>query len=228
MQPEERRELVSNRRAQILQAALSLIARQGFAATSMEDVARAAGIGKGTIYLYFSTKEALLEALFDAQSLFSEIGPLIAHLRPDTTLDAMVRSIVPQIWEVLGRRREGLILLLREGTDHGAKFIERTLPFNEMLAKMLAEKVGPARAARVDSFVAVRALVLMLIGLFVEQEIFQGKRVRPVDAKVLTTSIAELFLQGVNGTAAPKPERKRTGVPRKGALLPNAKRKRTP
>lgn len=51
------------RPAEIVQAALHLFADRGFAATKLEDVAAAAGIGKGTIYLYFSTKEDVFRAV---------------------------------------------------------------------------------------------------------------------------------------------------------------------
>ena len=51
------------RPAEILEAALVEFAARGFAATRMEDVARRAGVTKGTIYLYFESKEALFKAL---------------------------------------------------------------------------------------------------------------------------------------------------------------------
>jgi len=44
-------------------AALDIFAAKGFAAARLEDVAAAAGIAKGTIYLYFHSKEDLLEAI---------------------------------------------------------------------------------------------------------------------------------------------------------------------
>jgi len=48
---------------EVLDAALDLFIDKGFAATRVEDIARAAGISKGAVYLYFPSKEALLEAL---------------------------------------------------------------------------------------------------------------------------------------------------------------------
>ncbi len=51
------------RPGEIVQAALASFAERGFAATRLEDVAAAAGISKGTIYLYFPTKEDLFRAV---------------------------------------------------------------------------------------------------------------------------------------------------------------------
>lgn len=50
------------RPGEILDAALDVFVRQGFAATRIHDVAQAAGVTTGTIYLYFPGKEALFEA----------------------------------------------------------------------------------------------------------------------------------------------------------------------
>ncbi len=48
---------------EILEAALSLFTEKGFAATRMNDVAKLAGISKGTLYLYFESKEAIFHEL---------------------------------------------------------------------------------------------------------------------------------------------------------------------
>src|SRR4051794_22095326 len=54
-----KRKQPETRRADIISAALRLFAAKGFAATRLDDVAEAAGIAKGTVYLYFETKEEL-------------------------------------------------------------------------------------------------------------------------------------------------------------------------
>lgn len=61
--PRRRSRRKQARPAEIVRAALICFAESGFAATKLEDVAAAAGISKGTIYLYFSTKEELFRAV---------------------------------------------------------------------------------------------------------------------------------------------------------------------
>lgn len=51
------------RPGEIVASALELFVEHGFAATRLEDVARRAGVSKGTVYLYFDSKEALFEAV---------------------------------------------------------------------------------------------------------------------------------------------------------------------
>src|SRR5262245_8349076 len=57
------------RPAEILAAALDCFAEKGFAATRMDDVAARAGVTKGTLYLYFESKEELFKALVRSQLL---------------------------------------------------------------------------------------------------------------------------------------------------------------
>src|SRR5256885_2955318 len=61
--PKRRSRRKEARPAEIVEAALALFAERGFAATKLEDVAAKAGIGKGTVYLYFPTKEELFRAV---------------------------------------------------------------------------------------------------------------------------------------------------------------------
>jgi AcrR family transcriptional regulator len=53
------------RPSEILDAALAVFAERGFAATRMEDIAQRAGVTKGTIYLYFHSKEDVFRGLVD-------------------------------------------------------------------------------------------------------------------------------------------------------------------
>jgi AcrR family transcriptional regulator len=77
------------RRAEILDAALHMFGQYGFRRTSMDDIARQAGIGKGTIYLSFASKEEVFQAL--AQRLARQMlaGAEAASRQPATTADKL-------------------------------------------------------------------------------------------------------------------------------------------
>src|ERR1700758_2230980 len=51
------------KRRQIVQGARAIFLAQGFDAASMSDIARSAGVSKGTLYVYFTNKEQLFEAI---------------------------------------------------------------------------------------------------------------------------------------------------------------------
>ena len=57
----------SVKRRQIVQGARAVFLAQGFDAASMNDIARAAGVSKGTLYVYFKDKEQLFEAIVDQE-----------------------------------------------------------------------------------------------------------------------------------------------------------------
>src|SRR5205809_6141050 len=66
-----RKAATEQRRCSILQAARAVFARQGYSDTVVEDIAAQTGIGKGTLYLYFPSKEQIYLAtmLVDARKL---------------------------------------------------------------------------------------------------------------------------------------------------------------
>jgi AcrR family transcriptional regulator len=68
-----RRRSKETRPQELLDAALALFVAKGFAATRSEEVARAAGVSKGTLYLYYPSKEELFKAVV-RQNLASRIA----------------------------------------------------------------------------------------------------------------------------------------------------------
>jgi len=66
--------LSTNRKDDILHVAAELFARQGYHATTVADIARAAGIAQGTVYLYFGSKKEVFSALVDQTlALFHDV-----------------------------------------------------------------------------------------------------------------------------------------------------------
>ena len=61
------------KKRKIIAAALKVFASKGYKATRTSDIAEAAGIGKGTIYEYFRSKEELIEAIFESLFLDYEL-----------------------------------------------------------------------------------------------------------------------------------------------------------
>ncbi|MEI2384004.1 TetR/AcrR family transcriptional regulator [Breoghania sp. JC706] len=105
------------RRQEILHAAFDAFAENGFAQTRLEDVARRAGIAKGTIYLYFPDKESLFVDLLREAAL-----PVLGGIRavaalPDLSVEEVLRRIHEIFFrEILSTRRKHLLrLLLQEG-----------------------------------------------------------------------------------------------------------------
>jgi AcrR family transcriptional regulator len=91
------------RRERILRAAVACFARRGYHATTMEDIAAAAGIAKGAPYVHFDGKEAIFLALYDGWScaLREEITAAVAALPPAERASA--RHVLRTVAEVTGK-----------------------------------------------------------------------------------------------------------------------------
>ncbi|ARQ01193.1 TetR/AcrR family transcriptional regulator [Pseudorhodoplanes sinuspersici] len=124
------------RKEAILTAALEEFSASGFAAARLEDVAKRAGVAKGTIYLYFDDKEALFQEL--ARSMLS---PVVGHIETFATTDVPFRMLADNIVDVMVRevlttRRKDIIrLIISEGTRFPAlaEFYHR-----EVLSRVIA------------------------------------------------------------------------------------------
>jgi len=87
---------------EIVAAALDVFVERGFARTKLEDVARRAGVTKGTIYLYFENKEALFKALI-RQTIVPVIaqGEELARSFTGSARDLFER-LVREYWRLVG------------------------------------------------------------------------------------------------------------------------------
>jgi AcrR family transcriptional regulator len=111
-----RTQRAAERREAILAAALDEFAAQGFATARLDDVAKRAGVAKGTIYLYFADKETLFQELIRAQ-LSPVVGGVIHAAHADLPLRMFVEQLIEVfVREVLGTRRKDVIrLMITEG-----------------------------------------------------------------------------------------------------------------
>lgn len=73
-----------NKRAEIEQAAMSLFAQKGSAATSIRDIAQKSGVTEAALYRHFSSKEALIVQLFKngMHTLLAGLAPLLKSSKP--------------------------------------------------------------------------------------------------------------------------------------------------
>lgn len=103
-------------RAVIIAAGRRAFIDNGFERTRMIDVARNAGLAKGTLYLHFATKEALFEAILH-KVVGSPLGDLAIAPGPDQTVrEFILAAAVPALRELEASGRADLLrLIIREG-----------------------------------------------------------------------------------------------------------------
>jgi AcrR family transcriptional regulator len=104
-----RRRRKEARPGEIAAAALDVFAEKGFAATRLEDIAAHAGVSKGTVYLYFDSKEALFKAAVEAAMMPAvEAAEALAG---DTSRPAadLLREFVFGWWQMVGSTALGAV-----------------------------------------------------------------------------------------------------------------------
>ncbi len=185
------------RREAILKAALDEFSARGFAAARLDDVARRAGVAKGTIYLHFRDKEALFQEI-----VRSLMGPFVGTLEGAFAADIPLRTLADQVVElfvreVFGTRRKDIIRLIMTEGPRFPKLAE--FYYREVLSRVLSAARGRltravergeiphAALARFPQLVAAPALMAIIwTGLF--------DRFEPLDVReLLRAHIAILF-----------------------------------
>jgi AcrR family transcriptional regulator len=113
------------RPAELTAAALDLFVEKGYAATRLEDVAARAGVSKGTLYLYFDSKEALFKAVVREGLLpaLAEGEALVAGYAGSSA--QLLREVGTGMWQLIGAQRIGGIPKLIFAEAHNFPEIAR-------------------------------------------------------------------------------------------------------
>ncbi|MBZ5762616.1 TetR/AcrR family transcriptional regulator [Rhizobium sp. VS19-DR104.2] len=171
-----RAEQKARRPKQILDAAFEEFVERGYVATRVEDIAERVGVTKGTIYVYFETKEELFSATINHISTpFEDI--LTSGRKLEGNCENRLRTLIEILYDnFLGSRRmrELLRFVIAEGTrfphvidENHRRFIEPLISFAQSIideGQRNGEfKTGPASTAEVVMSPIMLAMVFRLI-----------------------------------------------------------------
>lgn len=191
------------RAPEILEAALACFAQKGFAGTRMDDIARKCGITKGTIYLYFDSKESVFKALARAS-----IGEQLAGVKtmvenfPGSSADLLklVLSTLGNFVRTSDRVILPKMLLAESGNfPELAKFwreeiIERGIAlFGSIIQRGTAR--GEFRAIAPEHAARLCAAPILLIALW--RTTFEPFDAQPYDHEGLIQAHLQVLLQGL-------------------------------
>lgn len=202
--PAPRRRRKEARPGEIIDAALALFVERGFAATRLDDVAAAAGIGKGTLYLYFDSKEALLAAAVqrDVAPLFEEFAR--QALDADTPRAELIARVALRWWQALSAQpRRGIpkLMLAESGNFPGLarEYVARYVaPMQDrLLASVLRSGIERGEFAPVDVEYAVKVLVHGLVFLPVWMHSLGQVDERPFDPERYLRCWVEMSLRAL-------------------------------
>ncbi len=196
---------------ELLAAGLDLFVERGFAATRLEDVAKMAGVSKGTLYLYFANKEELFKAVV-RENILPTLGAaeeLIATFEGSSA--DLFRKIIQTWWQRVGHTKASGItkLMIAEAGNFPdvASFYheEVILRSDALLTRVLARGIDSGEFRISNDVHTIRVLVSPILMLMLWQHSFEACQNPPINPVTYIEHFIDLCLHGMLTTPAPAP-----------------------
>lgn len=209
-----RRRRKEARPQELTAAALTLFVEKGFAATRLDEIAAHAGVSKGTLYLYFDSKEALFKAVI-AEGVVPAIEAGEAMLaQPGNNPVALLRAFLLTWWEMIGSTALGGIpkLMMSEAGNfpevaryYDEAVIQRGLA---LLQTAVRRGIDQGIFRPLDPMIVGTLLIAPLVHLANWKNSFASCCGRSIDAKAYVETHIDLALNGLSvhtDAAGPQP-----------------------
>lgn len=186
------RTMTPGKKAGILNAASDVFARKAFHEVRTDEIAAEAGVGKGTLYRYFPTKDDLFYATLVAG--FDEMDVVLEDLRkrseePSTALACVAREAIRIFWS----RPSFNMVLHRDAKRFRAR--ERELRLRrEALVRFVRETIARGEASGVFRPVDPRIATEMFLGMVRAAILHRGASDSPA---VLVRVLTDAFVDGI-------------------------------
>jgi len=185
------------RRDAILRAASTLFSRQGYHSTSVADVIAAAGISRGTFYLYFDNKDSLfLELIEQFIQRIMDVVEVVDPSLPNPT--GRIYDNVRRVVDVVFDNRELTVLVLREDVGLNPEVDEKLKRFYGFVRAMVEGALE--NGARVGLIREVNEPIVATALIGAIKEVFMHHLVVAADTEPARESVAESLLDfGLRG-----------------------------
>jgi AcrR family transcriptional regulator len=175
--PRERRDAAEHRQ-QVLRAAERLFGERGYEAVTMDEIAHAAGVGKGTLYRRYGDKSQLVMALMDR---------CVANLQDDLSRIAAYAQTLEELKAVIGRmaawteeHASELGIIAEQRSMHGSPLYEW---MHGLLLDLLVDALERGEARIADPVYAADALLAAIdVDLYLFQRRSRGYSAKQIEA----------------------------------------------
>ena len=157
------------RRQQILHAARDTFALRGYARTTVDDVAHAAGVARGTFYLYFDDKRAVFSELIQVFS--GQISAAIMSIDTEDEVCPVVEQVLNNIRAILGvclKERSMTKILFTDAVGIDPEFERKLATFYDEVVQLLTETLRDGQALGIVASGEPRVMAFMTIGALKE------------------------------------------------------------
>ncbi|AGT31000.1 TetR family transcriptional regulator [Geobacillus genomosp. 3] len=189
--------MASDRKRQIIEAAAQSFAAFGYKATTMEQIAKLANVGKGTIYTFFKSKEELLDEI--VSSLIAEIKAEAEQaMAPSLPFSENVHRALYRILE-FRQRHQLTAKLLQEVRNIGTAAVQDVLAkLDREMVEFIRQKIEAAvekgEIRPCNSEITAFLMLKVYIALIVDWE----KDHEPLTKEQIAELFALYFLQGLS------------------------------
>jgi AcrR family transcriptional regulator len=184
-------------RKAIIEAAYELFLQHGYAATSMRQIAKRAGLALGGIYNHFGGKEAIFSELILDRHPFWQVLPILLNT-PSDDLESFIRIAAQAMVSELGRRPDFIKLMLIEIVEFNGRNIpglmERIIP----QALPMVERFGQLKRLlhKMPPLVFFRAFIGFFFSYYITEFMIAGTPLAITQVNALDHFV-EIFLHGV-------------------------------
>ena len=197
------------RPAELLDAALAEFFEKGFAAARLEDIATRAGVSKGTIYLYYSSKEEVFEALVRAipQPNVEQIRAIAAD--PSMPADVLLERVLRFMGGVL--QDERMMKFPRLVIGEAGRFPKLAETYKReiisrgasVISGIIERGIAQGRFRSVDPMRAAYAAITPVLFVAIWRTTFESFDGAPLDGPAFIDQHIETFMRGIGRGVEP-------------------------
>jgi AcrR family transcriptional regulator len=159
----------AERRQQILLHARDVFAKRGYHAAKIEDIVLAAGVARGTFYLYFDDKRAIFEEIVDR--FLARIGMTILRVDPhdpSRTVADQIRENIRRIVGILLEDRSTTKIFLSDAVGVDPAFDQKLHSFYDEVARLLQEALKDGQELQIVKQGDTRVFSYLTLGALKE------------------------------------------------------------
>jgi AcrR family transcriptional regulator len=165
--PTRRRLTAEERRSAILDAALTAFSQKGYHATSLDDIAREAGVSKALIYEHFASKQELHADLIarNGRELTQRVAGALSGVEVESTSERLATGL-EAFFAFVEERRDAWRMLFRDAADpESSAVLDRMVEqVTAEVTLLISQDPGARELTRVGDDRSLRLLAEMLVG----------------------------------------------------------------
>lgn len=193
----------AERPGEIIDAALELFVAKGFMATRLDEVAKLAGVSKGTVYLYFENKEALFRAVVETL-VVPEIERTEQQIEAfDGSASELISQLVKQWWESVGESQLcGLpkLIIAEAGNfpELASFYVEHVIGrVRRVIAQLISRGIAAGEFKACDPAYAARLLLAPMVFAAIYQHSLLAYDSEPFEVSAYLDNHLDIFLHGL-------------------------------